>query len=752
MSHPKPGTRVAALRAEIAEHDRRYYEEAKPSIGDFEYDELFRELRALEEAHPELLSPDSPTQRVSGKPIEGFTQVRHRVPMLSLDNVFARDGEEAVRKWVVSVAKLLPGEELQWLVEPKIDGVAVSVRFDAGVLVQGATRGTGEVGDDITHNLRTVRNLPHRLRGSALPGSLEVRGEVYMPEAGFTRVQDEMRAAGEEPFANPRNATAGSLKQLDASIAARRPLAIVLYGLGAVEAEKLPETQEAMLCWLSDFGLPAPKWSRLCNGLEEIMAAIRELDGLRHSFGFETDGAVIKLNSFEQRERAGFTSRAPRWAKAYKFAPEQAETRLNAITVQVGRTGTLTPVAELAPVFLRGSTIGRATLHNEDEIRRKDIRIGDTVIIEKAGEVIPAVVRVVLEKRPADAAPFDFFAHLHGRCPACGSTIARDPEFAVWRCENLLCPAQKTRRLEFFAKRDALDLEGLGGIVADKLVERGLLQEPLDLFNLGQDPTRLAELNLGTDEEPRVFGAKNAEKMLAAIERARWLPLSRWLHALAIPEVGETTAYDLAKAHADLEEVADSPVLRDILQLDRLRAEIKATSPARRGFSKLEEPVRQAEELRFREATQALAEAESRLETRGFGKRTTKKSGAGFVTTTGPVVAHAVQEFFAGEAGRRVLARMRELGINPKGSSGPAAAHPFSGKTLVLTGSLSQITRGEATEKIRAAGGNVSSAVSKKTDFLIVGENAGSKLEEARAAGVAQLDETTFLRLLNHQP
>jgi DNA ligase (NAD+) len=770
MSKPSPDKRAAALRAEIEQHNRRYYEEAAPTITDFEYDELYRELRALEEAHPELLVPDSPTQRVGGQPIEGFQQVRHQVPMLSLDNIFAKDGAEAVRKWVTSVQKLLPGEPLEWYAEPKIDGVAVSLRYEKGVFVQGATRGNGEVGDDITHNLRTIRNLPLKLHGQALPGELEVRGEVYMPEAGFRRVQDEMRAAGEEPFANARNSTAGSLKQLDARIAARRPLTIILYGLGAVEAEKMPATQAELIQWLKDFGLPVPPWSQLCADAEELLAAIAKLDELRHSFGFETDGVVIKLNSMEQRERAGFTSRAPRWAKAYKFAPEQAETRLREITVQVGRTGTLTPVAELEPVFLRGSTIGRATLHNEDEIGRKDIRIGDTVVIEKAGEVIPAVVRVVLEKRPEGAPPFDFFAHLGGKCPACGAPISRDPEFAVWRCENLLCPAQKVRRLEYLAKRDALDIEGLGGIVAEKLLERGLLHDPLDLLSLEQKREELATLNLGTDEEPRVYGAKNAGKMLAALERARTLPLSRWLHALAIPEVGEATAYDLASAHGDLAEVADSQALRDILELENLREELKRTNPKRRkrdqpeeetqGELGLLEPVTPARgetaqddpadaKAKHEKVAHEIEAIQGRLEASGLGKATTRKTGTGFVTTIGPVVAAAVLEYFASEAGRQVLERLAELGIAPQGHARKGgAAHPFAGKTLVLTGTLSQIARADATKRIREAGGNVSSAVSKKTDFLVVGENAGSKLDDARAHGVKELSETEFLQLL----
>ncbi len=716
---PDISKKIARLRQELEEHNRRYYEQAAPTISDAEYDALFRELRDLEDAHPEFQSPDSPTQRVGGKALEGFAKITHRVPMLSLDNLFAKEGIDGLRKFVVSVEKLLPGEPLEWLVEPKIDGVAVSLRYENGRLVSGATRGDGETGDDITANLKTIRSVPLKIADA--PDVLEVRGEVYLTAATFRKICDEMIARGEEPFANARNTAAGTLKQLDPRLVAKRPLDIVLYGLG--EASDAPATQSALLDWLRAFGFHTPRWTKLCRTTEDVMSAIQELDSIRDSFGFETDGAVIKLNDIAQRERAGFTSRFPRWAKAWKYVAEQAETRLRAITVQVGRTGNLTPVAELEPVLLRGSTISRATLHNEDEIRRKDIRIRDTVVIEKAGEVIPAVVRVVVEKRPADAQPFDFSAHLDGKCPACGGAIRRDPEFAVWVCENVNCPAQKTRRLEYFAKRGALDIDGLGGIVADKLVERGLVDDPLDVFALELEP--LAKLNLGTDEDPRVFGEKNARKLLDAAERAKSLPLARWLHALAIPEIGETTAHDLAQHHETLEAIADSALLSDVLELDRLRSE------------------------KNKEAADVVGQ---RLIENGFGQASKKAKAEprDAVVVVGPVIARATLEWFASERGRGVLARMRQLGIAPRGKiRGAASGHAFSGKTLVLTGTLTNITRGEATERIRAVGGSVSSSVSKKTDFLVVGENAGSKLDEARKHGVKELSEAEFLEQLD---
>ena len=762
---PSSKERIAQLRQEIEEHDRRYYVDARPSISDAAYDALFRELRELEAAHPELLTPDSPTQRVGGKATAGFRQVRHGVPMLSLDNLFAEKRSKAkdageleqmraterdrIQKWIGSVEKLIPGEQLEWLVEPKVDGVAVNLRYEDGRFVQGATRGDGEVGDDITINLKTIRAIPLKLLGA--PEVLEVRGEVYMDTAGFRRVCDEMVAAGEEPFANPRNATAGSLKQLDPSTVAKRPLHIALYGLGEISDEP-PASQAELLTWLAKLGFPTPKFSRVCKSAQEVFEAIEELDRVRDSFGFETDGAVVKLNQIALREIAGYTSRFPKWAKAWKYEPEQAETKLLDVTIQVGRTGALTPVAELEPVFLRGSTISRATLHNEDEIQRKDIRIGDTVVIEKAGEVIPAVVRVVLEKRQPDAEPFDFLKHIGGKCPACGAPPRRDPKFAVWICENPSCPAQKTRRLEYFAKRGALDLEGLGGIVADTLVERGLVQDPLDVFSL-QLP-QLATLNLGTDEEPRTFGEKNATKLLAAVERARSLPLARWLHALAIPEIGEETAHDLAKYHESLDAVAASPLLRDVVTLDRLRGEIEATSPRSKANKAKSEMEKQ--ELASRQAV-LLAEANevgARLIASGFASPAKKKGAtdADAVVAVGPVAAQAAIDWFASPQGVNTLQRLRELGIAPGGSSPANADSAFAGKTFVLTGTLQTMGRSEAQEKIRALGGNVSSSVSRNTDYVVAGPGAGSKLEDALKHGVKVLTEEELVTMLSLSP
>ena len=494
----------------------------------------------------------------------------------------------------------------------------------------------------------------------------------------------------------------------------------MLYGTGASEGVDI-DLHSKILPLLKKLGLPVTERWWVAQSVEEILDAIHELDAIRHKFAYQTDGAVMKVNSFSQRDRLGFTAKSPRWAIAYKYAAERVQTRLNDIVIQVGRTGILTPVAMLEPVFVSGSTVGRATLHNEDEIKRKDIRIGDTVVIEKAGEVIPAVVEVVKSKRPRDSKPFDFSKQIHGKCPVCGGPIRRDPEFVAWRCENLHCPAQTTRRVEFFAARGALDIESVGGIVADKLVERGLVKEPLDLFELKIEP--VAKLNLGTEEAPRVFGEKNATKAINAIERARTLPLSRWLYALAIPDVGKTTATQLARFHNTIEDVAESQLLRDGLEYHHRR-----------------------------EHKESAKEITKRLIKSGFGKPSKSKAGKdGIVTEVGPAVAQSVLDFFASVTGKKILRRMKELGIEPKSekvSVKKAAALPLAGKTFVLTGTLPSMTREEATEKIEALGGHVTGSVSRKTDYVLAGAEPGSKFDKAKEMGVKIINEAGFRKLL----
>ena len=716
MKRKEAERKIRQLREEIRKHDRLYYEEAAPIISDHKYDRLYKELADLETQFPDLLTPDSPTLRVGGRPLQAFEQVSHLIPMLSLDNTYS---EAEVKNFYARMQRLLPDEKIPVVIEPKVDGVAVSLIYENGKLRQAATRGDGNVGDNITQNIRTIRSVPERLRDNA-PKLLEVRGEVYMDRKGFEKLNDEREKEGLALFANPRNAAAGSLKQLDPSIVAKRPLGIVLYGTGATEGLDI-EVHSEVFPLLKKLGLPTTEWWRVAESVEEILDTIHELDAIRHKFAYQTDGAVIKVDSFSQRDRLGFTAKSPRWAIAYKYAAERVQTRLNDIVIQVGRTGILTPVAMLEPIFVSGSTVGRATLHNEDEIKRKDIRIGDTVVIEKAGEVIPAVVEVVKSKRPRDSKPFDFSKHIHGKCPVCGSPIRRDPEFVAWRCENLYCPAQTTRRVEFFAARGALDIESVGGIVADKLVERGLVKEPLDLFELKIEP--VAKLNLGTEEAPRVFGEKNATKAMNAIERARTLPLSRWLYALAIPDVGKTTATQLTRFHDTIQDVADSQLLRDILEYHQRRE--------------------------HKESAKEIAE---RLIKSGFGKPSKSKAGKdGIVTEVGPAVAQSVLDFFASATGKKILRRMKELGIEPKSekvSAKKAAALPLAGKTFVLTGTLPLMTREEATEKIEALGGHVTGSVSKKTDYVLAGAEPGSKFDKAKEMGVKIIDEAGFRKML----
>ena len=634
--------------------------------------------------------------------------------MLSLDNTYS---ETEVKNFYARIQRLLPDEKIPVVIEPKVDGVAVSLIYESGKLRQASTRGDGNVGDNITQNIRTIRSVPERLRDGA-PKLLEVRGEVYMDRKGFEKLNDDRKEQGLPVFANPRNAAAGSLKQLDPAIVAKRPLGVVLYGTGATDSVDVDAHSE-IFPLLKKLGLPVTERWWVAESVEEILVAIHKLDDIRHNFAYQTDGAVVKVNSFAQRERLGFTAKSPRWAIAYKYAAERVETRLKDIIIQVGRTGILTPVAVLEPVLVSGSTVGRATLHNEDEIKRKDIRVGDTVVIEKAGEVIPAVVEVVKSKRPRSTKPFHFSEHIHGKCPVCGSPIRRDPEFVAWRCENLHCPAQTTRRVEFFAARGALDIESVGGIVADKLVERGLVREPLDLFELKVE--QLAKLNLGGEDAPRIFGEKNAIKAIHAIERARTLPLSRWLFALAIPDVGKTTATQLARFHEHIDDVAESPLLRDVV--------------AYHDKNKKDEKI-----------AERLIEA-------GFAKHSKSKAAKdrGIVTEVGPVVAQSVLDFFVSAAGKKILRRMKELGIQPKSekvTAGKAAELPLSGKTFVLTGTLPSMTREEATEKIEALGGHVTGSVSKKTDYVLAGAEPGSKFDKAKELGVKIIDEAEFRKML----
>jgi DNA ligase (NAD+) len=774
MTFVQATARHAELTAEIRKHDHAYYVEARPVISDFAYDQLYRELIELEKQFPELATPESPTQRVGGAPSEGFKRVKHLLPMLSLEKVEAAehpDQEEepdadrrhrlqdektlaALRAWDATIRKHLKRDSVEYVMEPKVDGVSISVHYRHGKFALGVTRGDGQQGDDITASLRTVRGIPLELNLKNPPALLEVRGEAYISIKDFEELNAKIEAAGSKPFPNARNATAGALKQLDPRLVAQRPISAVFYAVGACEGIQF-ETHAGLLGALAKFGLPTQRSWWLCQGINEVLVKYREEvvchyqedRDLRRQLPYDIDGIVLKVDRIADWTRIPAKARAPGYAVVHKPIPwiTPAESRLKAITVQVGRTGVLTPVAELEPVFVQGSTISRATLHNEEEIRRKDIRIGDTVIIRKAGMVIPEVVEVVKSKRPHDSKPFDLFQHIGGKCPACGGPIAREKisdgkaDEVAWRCQNVGgCPAQLTRRVEYFAQRKALDIESLGGIVAEKLVERGLVKEPLGLFNLSQE--QLARLNLGTDDEPRVFGEKNAAKVIEALERAHTLPLHRWIHALAIPEVGEQTAWQLAQVHGSLDDLASSPVLRDIRELGKLKAERDLISPKSRRNPPKNDEEKARRETRYKELTDRIEEIEARLEASGARTR---------LAEVGPVAAGSVLDFFASANGQRILQRLRQLGIRPPGGAAvqPSAAGPLTGKTLVLTGTLPSLSRDDASKLIRQAGGSVSSSVSKNTDFVVAGEEAGSKLDKARKLGVKIIDEKELLRM-----
>lgn len=678
MTHAQAKVRHAELVDEIRGHDEAYYIRAQPTISDQAYDRLYHELLEIEKSFPDLVTPESPSQRVGGAPVTAFKPVRHLAAMRSLDNTYS---QEEVREFVARLNRLLPGEPLEWMVEPKVDGIAMNLRYEEGRFVLGATRGDGTTGDDITANLRTIRSIPLRLKGKNIPPLLEVRGEVYLTKAGFKKLNTERAAAGEETFANARNAAAGSLKQLDPRVAAKRPLDIVVYGVGYPDTadNRLFETHDEALKWLKSVGFKTPEKTWYCHDVEKLLKAIDDLDKIRRDLSYETDGAVIKLNSAAQRERAGFTSKAPRWAMAYKYAAEQAETKLRDITIQVGRTGKLTPVAELEPVFLCGSTIGRATLHNEDELRRKDIRIGDTVTIEKAGEVIPAVVGVVLTKRTGSERVFNFPT----KCPECQTPViktqAANGAGTDWRCPNPQCPAQLRGRLEHWCARGAMDIEGGGEALINQVIRAGWVNDVAGLYSLTLD--QLSSLER--------MGEKSARNFLDGIEASKKRELWRLIFGLGILHVGAGGAKSLARNFESLDALASAPL----------------------------EQLTETEDI-------------------------------------GEVIAKSLVDWFADARNRQLIERLREAGLNfqsdtykPKDAAAPAG--PLVGKTFVLTGTLPTLKRDEAAAKIEAAGGKVSGSVSKKTDYLVAGEDAGSKLEKARQLGVAIVDEAGFLKLLD---
>ncbi len=665
--------RIERLRREIERHDHAYYVLNAPTVPDAEYDRLFAELQALEAQHPELVTPDSPTQRVGGAPSSAFAEVVHTVPMLSIhtETDTSDNGAIAFDARIRRELQLGPDDPpVEYCAEMKFDGVALSLRYEHGVLVRGATRGNGMVGEDVTANVRTIRSIPLRLR--AAPPLVEVRGEAIMLKRDFERLNERQAAAREKLFANPRNAAAGSLRQLDPAITARRPLHFFAYGVGAVQGWAMPPTHAQLLDALTELGVPVEPQRAVVHGAEGLVEFHRRIGARRAELPFEIDGVVYKVNRFDLQQRLGFVTREPRWAVAHKYPAQEAVTTLLDIEVQVGRTGALTPVARLAPVFVGGTTVANATLHNEDFIRERDIRIGDAVIVRRAGDVIPEIVGIVPERRPAGTRIF----RMPTKCPACGSAVFREEGEKVARCTGgLVCPAQRKQALLHFAGRRAFDIEGLGEKLVDQLVDAGLVRTPADLFRLG----------LGTLANLERMAEKSAANVLAAIDKARHTTLERLIFALGIRHVGESTARDLA-AHFG--------------SLDRLMA---------------------ADEAQLLE-----------------------------VPDVGPVVAASIVRFFAEPHNREAIEQLRAAGVTwqegrPQRMRSLGA---LAGKTVVLTGTLPTLSRDEASELIRAAGGRTATSVSKKTDLVVAGEEAGSKLERARELGVPVIDEAELRRML----
>ena len=658
---------IDTLRQDLRRYEYEYHVLDNPTIPDAEYDRLFHQLKALEAAHPELITADSPTQRVGAKPLSGFAQIRHEIPMLSLDNAFSDEEFYAFVKRIEDRLIRLP-EPLTFCCEPKLDGLAVSILYVNGVLTQAATRGDGTTGEDITANIRTIRNIPLQLLMDNPPARLEVRGEVFMPHAGFVRLNQHALEKGEKTFANPRNAAAGSLRQLDPKITSKRPLVLNAYGIGIAEGVDLPNTHYDRLQWLKSIGIPVNPEIRLCNGTDEVLDFYRDIQNKRSSLGYDIDGTVLKINDIALQEKLGFISKAPRWAIAYKFPAQEELTRLNDVEFQVGRTGAITPVAKLEPVFVAGVTVSNATLHNGDEIERLDIAIGDTVVIRRAGDVIPQIIGVLHDRRPADARPIIF----PKTCPVCDSAIVRIEGEAVARCTGgLFCAAQRKEALKHFVSRKAMDIDGVGGKLIEQLVDRELIHTPADLFKL--DLTTLTRLER--------MGAKSAENALASLEKAKNTTLARFIFALGIREVGEATALNLANHFKTLEALQNADL----------------------------------------EALQQVPDV-------------------------GEVVANRILAFWHEPHNVAVVNDLIAQGVHWETvETKEVTENRFKGKTVVLTGTLTQMGRNEAKALLQDMGAKVSGSVSAKTDFVIAGDAAGSKLTKAQELGVTVLTEEEFL-------
>ncbi len=664
-----PARRIEQLRNDINLHNSRYYQFDDPIIGDAEYDRLVRELQDLERQYPELKTADSPTERVGAQPLKAFAAVEHEVPMLSLDNALS---DEELRAFDKRVRERLEMEDIEYVAEPKLDGLAVSVLYERGILVRAATRGDGHVGENVTANLRTIRSLPLQIHDKNIPERFEVRGEVFMPKRGFLALNERCREKGEKEFANPRNAAAGGLRQLDSRITASRPLAFYCYGHGYFPEHRLPKSQQQLLEMLAAWGLPVCPELEVVQGLQGCIANFLRLQQHRDRLDYAIDGVVYKVSAFELQARLGYVAKAPRWAIARKFPAEEALTVVEAIAVQVGRTGALTPVARLRAVEVGGVTVTNATLHNADEVRRKDVRAGDTVVVRRAGDVIPEVVRVIAERRPPDSQAFTMPA----KCPVCQADVDEIPGESAVRCSGgLACPAQHKETVRHFASRKAMDIEGLGDKLVSQLIDRELVRNVTDLYSL--DVETLAGLDR--------MGRKSAQNLVQALNKSRETTLARFIYALGIRDVGEVTAQSLAEHLGSLDAIMN-------------------------------------------------ADEEKLME----------------IPDIGPVVARHVRLFFEQPSNRKVTEGLLAAGVrceNPESKLGKSS-RPLQGRSFVLTGTLASMTRDEAALKIKASGAKMNNSLSKKTDYLVLGVNPGSKAEKARSLGVKTIQEEEFLALI----
>ncbi len=744
-----PSEYIQSLRTTLNRWAYQYYVLDDPQVPDIEYDKLMRELEALETQHPELITPDSPTQRVGGEALAGFTQVQHAMPMLSLSNVFnAEELEDFDRR----IRDKLDRAEVEYVAEPKLDGLAISLRYENGVLVQAATRGDGRTGEDVTHNIRTIKSIPLRLQGADYPKILEARGEVFMSKAGFAQLNTRQSAAGEKTFANPRNAAAGCLRQLDAKITAQRPLSMICYGIGVFEDGVLPDTHVEILQQMQRWGFRIAQQLRKVVGVAGCLDYYHDMIEQRDGLPFDIDGVVFKVNDLEGQEKMGFISKAPRWAIAHKLPAQEVLTQVEAIDVQVGRTGVLTPVAKLRPVSVGGVTVSNATLHNQDEIERKDVRVGDTVFVRRAGDVIPEVVKVVLEQRPAGSQAFNLLS-VYPQCPVCGSPVIRPSGEAAARCTGgLVCAAQRKQAIEHFASRRAMDIEGLGEKLVEQLVDKGLVQSVADLYQLPHEA--LAGLDLMAD--------KSAQNLLEALEHSRHTTLARFLFALGIPEVGDSTAQVLAEHFGSLEQLMAAGE-QDFILKQGIHGIGPKTADNIVAYLQNQPEIEEPEDLAAwlsQQKIRGLRSESAQWMAAQFGRLTQLRQAQpedlrnqekALVSGVGDIMAQHIVAFFREPHHLEVIAKLQAAGVEWTTADhvDTPQSQALQGQVWVLTGTLQQMSRDVAKAHLQALGAKVSGSVSKNTDVVVAGEKAGSKLDKAQQLGVKVLDEDAFIQQLS---